>query len=448
MPGYLVFFWDTFFAYLIFAAFLFMLLDERPAAIPKKLALLLPAPFLTALLMYGLYGIMREAGVLRYAIGSAANLFFCTVWISFAWRPFQKGWRAFASACMAGILQVANSALGQFVYDFMPSGGENAYPLAMLSSFIVLFIAAWLLARIWFGRWFRLLLEDAAGLRRTALLLFAFLISMEAFLMLERGVQPGWRLVYFALALTLVCLMVALVVDLGRRFEDRRKLEAQRDMIAQQQLYEQDLEMIRQEVRAFRHDYKNLLAGLSQQANAGELDALRAALAGLDAGFDQRIGETIQTSVQLGNLRIPQLRSLLLTKLAGMRAAGVDCRLEVLYPVETAGMDGWDLVRCLGILIDNAAEAAQKTPCPWVELVLLAQGGQLSVRVANPFAALDAVDPALFWQEGWSTKGPGRGLGLASCQRILKEYPNAAVSTSWENGVFVQELTIEAGGQA
>ena len=36
-------------------------------------------------------------------------------------------------------------------------------------------------------------------------------------------------------------------------------------------------------------------------------------------------------------------------------------------------MDVWDFVRCLGILADNAMEAALDTERPWVEIVLLAQ---------------------------------------------------------------------------
>ena len=63
--------------------------------------------------------------------------------------------------------------------------------------------------------------------------------------------------------------MTGLVIHLAQRFKAVRQLEAQQDTIARQQLYEQDLEAIRQEVRRFRHDYKNLLAGLSQAAPTG-----------------------------------------------------------------------------------------------------------------------------------------------------------------------------------
>ena len=234
--------------------------------------------------------------------------------------------------------------------------------------------------------------------------------------------------------------MVGFVVYLAQRFDASRKLQSQRDVIAQQQLYERDLEAIRQEVRAFRHDYKNLLAGLACQAEAGETEKLRAALSQLDAGFERRIGEKIQVSAQIGNLRIPQVRSLLLSKMAAMGGKGVECRLEVLYPMETVAMDVWDFVRCLGILVDNAAEAVEGTESPWVEIILLAQEKQISIQVSNPWTG--ETDPSRFWEEGWSTKGAGRGLGLSGYLRILERYPNVSPCTSWTNGVFVQALTI------
>ena len=104
-------------------------------------------------------------------------------------------------------------------------------------------------------------------------------------------------------------------------------------------------------------------------------------------------------------------------------------------------MDPWDFTRCLGILLDNAAEAALETDTPWVEIILLPQKGRLSLRISNPYAG--TINPDKIWTESFSTKGEGRGLGLPSYQRILADYPNAAASTSWADGVFVQELTVE-----
>lgn len=437
LEDYWAMFADFLVGHAALALYLFVIMDMRGWQMLKKLPALLLSPLLVTLLDRALYALLPNDAVIRYCVFSCTALVACTLWIRWAW---QTGfWRAFPTVCMAGVFQVASSCLSQIL--FLRSSFQIPMATAMATHLAVALVSAALLYRLHFGRWFHLLLGEGFGQRRTALFFFALEVAMEAFLILQVGIQPDYLFFYYALVLVMATLMAGVVVYLSQQLDSARKLEAQRDVIAQQQLYEGDLEAIRQEVRSFRHDYKNLLAGLSEQADKGELNQLRAALSELNAGFDRRIGEKIRVSTQLGNVRVPQVRSLLLSKLAAMGQKGIDCRLEVLYPMEGVGMDVWDFTRCLGILLDNAAEAAADTETPWVEVVLLAQGDGLSLRVSNPY--IGTVDPDKLWAEGFSTKGKGRGLGLASYQRILTGYANAASSTSWAGGVFVQELTVE-----
>ena len=434
LHNFLAGFLDTLTGHLSLTAYLLAVTDERAVRRRlKKLPALLLSPLMAILLSTGLDAVL-ELGVYRYYVLSFAVLVMCTLWVRWAW---QFGfWQAFAATCMAGIFQVADATLTFWLFD-----EDTQFAAAVGLHLAVSIPAALLLYKLRFGKWFRLLLDNEAAPWRTALLLFALEAATEMFLRLGNGVQPQYLPFYYLLAGVMVVLMAVLVVYLGQRFDAARKMQAQRDVIAQQRLYEQDLENIRQEVRTFRHDYKNLLAGLSQQVGDGELEGLRRTLSELDAGFDQRLGKQIQASTQIGNLQIPEVRSLLLSKLTAMRERGVECRLEVLYPVEAVDMDVWDFVRCLGVLVDNAMEAALETERPWVEIVLLAQDGRVFLRVSNPYT--NSIDPRKIWNEGWSTKGAGRGVGLSGYQRILESCPNASPCTSWENGVFVQELTVE-----
>ena len=47
------------------------------------------------------------------------------------------------------------------------------------------------------------------------------------------------------------------------------------------------------------------------------------------------------------------------------------------------------------------------------------------------------------WQHGYSTRGSGRGIGLASYKKILEHYDNAFSLTTVSDGYFVQELKIQ-----
>ena len=435
LEDYLVSFIGTLIPHAVLAVYLFVIMGTRGRRVLKKLPALLLSPLLATLLAAGLYTLLPNRGLIRYCITTFAILLMCTFWVRWAWRT--EFWRAFSAVCIGGVFQMTTSCLSQILilYSDLPLAAVMAVSLIMVPA------PAFLLYRLRFGHWFRLLLGEGFSQRWTALFFFAMEAAMEAFLILQVGVRPEYLVPYYVLVLAMAALEAGLVIYLARRLDDTRKMEAQQDIIAQQQLYERDLEAIRQEVRSFRHDYKNLLAGLSEQADKGELDQLRTALSELDTGFDRCIGEKIRASTQIGNVCVPQVRSLLLSKLAAMGEQKIDCRMEALYPVERVGMDLWDFTRCLGILLDNAAEAALETDTPWVEIVLLSQKGRLSLRVSNPY--IGTIDPDKIWTENFSTKGESRGLGLPGYQRILAGYPNAATSTAWAGGVFVQELTVE-----
>ena len=250
---FLTAFFDTLTGHLALAVYLLAVTEERAVwRRLKKLPLLLLSPLVAVLLSAGLHA-LPALGKSRYFICSFAILIMCTLWVRWAWRL--GFWQSFAATCMAGIFQVASATLSML----LPIPLAAAIGLHLGISIAV----SLLLYKLRFGTWFCLLLDGGASPYRTALLLFALEAAMEVFLSLGNGIRPRYLPFYYLTAAVLVLLMAALMIDLAQRFDTAQKMQAQQDVIAQQRLYEQDLEMIRREVRTFRHDYKNLLASLS-----------------------------------------------------------------------------------------------------------------------------------------------------------------------------------------
>ncbi len=440
---------DSCLGHIMVVVYLFAIMDE-PAAW-RQAARRLPALLLSPLAATGIW--MLVSGKMTVLlIGSFSNLFCCTLWAKWAWRI--PSWRAFSYVCVAGMMQGLTSSLRLFRSLVMVLSVEWLVSTVDITGAMLLALGlAFFLRRAGFGVLFRSFLEEVGKVRAVVFLFLllalvegAFLLGVDSFSLREE-LDPKLYLAYDIMVSVTAALVMGGIVSVAQRMSMNRRLQAQRDIIAQQMLYERSLEEVRQEMRSFRHDYKNILSGMSQQAKEGETNVLSRELEKLEAGFDRRLGEKIQESTQVGNLRIPQVRSLLLAKLVDMEEKGVECRLEVLYPVETVNMDAWDFVRCLGILVDNAVEASLETEKPWVEIVLLQQGTDLELRVGNAWTG--RTDPARIWNEGYSTKGKGRGTGLSGLQRILRDYPGAFVSARWTEEAFVQELTVpgEAAGK-
>ncbi|MFF8608328.1 ATP-binding protein [Streptomyces sp. NPDC015346] len=113
----------------------------------------------------------------------------------------------------------------------------------------------------------------------------------------------------------------------------------------------------------------------------------------------------------------PVLAALLLGKAAQANERGVELVLTEDSRIDDGllppAIPSRDLVTILGNLIDNAVEAASGTRHPRVTVTALARDGELLIRVGDSGPGVDEDDAEAVFERGWSTHGPGRGLGLA-----------------------------------
>ncbi|MDF2707686.1 MAG: histidine kinase [Nonomuraea muscovyensis] len=108
----------------------------------------------------------------------------------------------------------------------------------------------------------------------------------------------------------------------------------------------------------------------------------------------------------MGAVREPVLAALLLGKSAEAAERGTELLISEDSELDDLGLDVRDLVTIVGNLIDNAVEAA----AGWVEVRVRGDASGLLVTVADDGPGLTAPEA---FRRGWTTKGDGRGLGLA-----------------------------------
>ena len=222
----------------------------------------------------------------------------------------------------------------------------------------------------------------------------------------------------------------------------QEKIHVQEETIAQQQAHMELLEELQQEIRAFRHDVTNLFSGLTLQAQEGDLDGIQEFMKKTSGYFDEKLGNEIKQMDGLNNIKLYPVRSLLTTKLAAMRQKHIQSALEVLHPVqERQMMETADILRGLGILIDNAMEAVPGKNGE-IRLVMLQEEKELYIAVVNNYDV--APDLSALSEKGYTTKGSGRGTGLSSYRKIISRYPGCVSRTYLRDGFFVQELHVPA----
>ena len=104
-------------------------------------------------------------------------------------------------------------------------------------------------------------------------------------------------------------------------------------------------------------------------------------------------------------------------------------------------MDIIDFMRCLGIILDNAVEAAIESENKILNIAFINKNKSILVIVENTFP--DELPPVYkMFKYGFSTKGNNRGIGLSNLREISNKYKNVSLETVVKDDKFIQNLTI------
>jgi len=94
----------------------------------------------------------------------------------------------------------------------------------------------------------------------------------------------------------------------------------------------------------------------------------------------------------------------------------------------------------IGILLDNAIEAAIKCEKPSMKVAVINKENSVLFVIIN--SIYEEVLIYKIYEKGYSTKGENRGLGLYNLKQITGKYTNVSIDTIVENGEFKQLLEI------
>ena len=351
----------------------------------------------------------------------------------------------FTAAVLASFIgNTSNSVMALVVERYSPLF-DRQYILAFVLLYIpytltvgVAWLASFILRRSEFYRYFSVLFRSRTRAVLTFLICYGLMCMMPILHTLFLGIDPNAEygvLIFSFIIVGLFCIQFVAMYTAG---QDR--IKAQEETILQQQAHMALLEELQQEIRAFRHDFTNLFSGLTLQAQEGDLAGIQEFMKRTSGYFDEKLGNEIAQMDGLSNIELYPLRSLLTTKLAKMRQQHIKGVLEVIRPVNRdQTMDADDLLRAVGILLDNAIEAAAKRN-GLVRVVLLQEEKQLYLAIANNYDV--TPDMAALARKGYTTKGSSHGTGLSSYRRIVARCRGCAMRTYLKDGMFVQELHI------
>lgn len=208
--------------------------------------------------------------------------------------------------------------------------------------------------------------------------------------------------------------------------------------------YINSLENVTQNIRKNHHDFSNLLfslGGYIYQSPINEAD-LKNYFENVTQTFEEDYHYFLELS-KLKNLEIPELKTLIFTKIMTATKIDVPFDIEIDQPIGQISIDQLALSRIFGILIDNALEAAEESDQPYVRLAIIDDGEQYVFILVNA-TKNKTIAPSLLQKENFSTKGKNRGLGLSIVASIIQTHSEQlTLKTTQNDQEFCQTLFLK-----
>lgn len=142
----------------------------------------------------------------------------------------------------------------------------------------------------------------------------------------------------------------------------------------------------------------------------------------------------------------PAIYSLLASKYYLANEQGITINLEVLIDLNTINMKIYEFTRVLGILMDNAIEAASQCDEKIMNVSFRndEKHNRQLIIIQNTYMNKDVNTEAIF-QKGFTSKSDDEsvhGLGLWEVRQILKKRNNLNLYTTKDSQYFTQQLEI------
>ena len=202
----------------------------------------------------------------------------------------------------------------------------------------------------------------------------------------------------------------------------------------QQELMEthyHEVDNMYRQIRGWRHDYRNHIQTMKAYAASENWEAIRRYLDLLD---DDLVA--VDTVIRTGN---PMTDAILNSKISLARSKNIQVEADAYIPVKLK-LSEIDLCCIIGNLFDNAIEASENLPEAQrvIRVYMDMKGTQLYISFTNFTAGKKIKKEGKRFR---STKGKGRGFGLARMDAIVERL-NGYISRNSEDGAFTTEILL------
>lgn len=204
--------------------------------------------------------------------------------------------------------------------------------------------------------------------------------------------------------------------------------------------YNKTLHILHDNVRGFKHDFDNIVTTIGGYIKTNDME-----------GLEKYYSQLQEDCSKVNNLYIlnpdiinnPGIYNLLTTKYSEAEENGIKVNLTFLLDLNELHMKIYEFARILGILLDNAIDAASECDEKVLNIFFRneARNNRNIILIENTYKDKD-VDLNQIFNKGITGKENHTGLGLWEIRQILKKNNNVNLYTNKNEKYFTQQLEI------
>ncbi|ELI5508847.1 GHKL domain-containing protein [Staphylococcus pseudintermedius] len=244
-------------------------------------------------------------------------------------------------------------------------------------------------------------------------------------------------IIYFISFSVFAILIIATTLTIEREINYKRKKQELDDYYK----YTVQIEKINNKMRKFRHDYTNILLTMSEYLREDDLEGLKQYYHEHISPLKSEFESNTMRLNGIENLKVREIKGLITTKILQAQENNIEITVEVADEITQIDMDAIQLSRVLGIIMDNAIEASNTIEDPIIQIAFIKTDESVMIIIMNK-APKDMPKLHTLFQDGFSTKGNNRGIGLTTLKEIIDQTDNVFLDTTIENHYFIQKLEI------
>ena len=224
------------------------------------------------------------------------------------------------------------------------------------------------------------------------------------------------------------------------------KLEETSQSLEEAQLYNKTLKLLHDNLRIFKHDFSNIMQSIEGYIVNKDMDGLAEYYKGIKNECNNSNNLTALSPKLIND---PALYSLIASKYLLAEESNITFNVSICVNFSDIKVSPYILTRILGILLDNAIEAAKDTEEKEICFDVSGPFKNSNVKkyiisIQNTYSNKD-VDLERIREKGYTSKNEeegSHGLGLWEVNKILKRSKNLNLHTTKNDKYFKQDLEI------